>query len=240
MNIKEAIEHCWDRKDYPEVFRDDAGLDISIPGFITRGSWIRNNSPRTVTLDVTTYRGVSWNAVHYYGNIIIDGVSFSPEDSPNTYTMCTETYEAEEKNPLAAGFYRIELVRPVTSEEIDPVDNNGSPTREIYNDKDELMWHNAELVNRGEIITQGIRSISENLSLIMEGEPESFRGGDIAFSTARRVMEMLGWKCSYAGKATLGQDTYYCIICTKPDKDFKYKIFGNAYEGSISISKEKL
>lgn len=145
MNIKEAIEHCWDRKDYPEVFRDDAGLDISIPGFITR---------------------------------------------------------------------------------------------EIYNDKDELMWHNAELVNRGEIITQGIRSISENLSLIMEGEPESFRGGDIAFSTARRVMEMLGWKCSYAGKATLGQDAYYCIICTKPDKDFKYKIFGNAYEGSIS--KEKL
>lgn len=39
-------------------------------------------------------------------------------------------------------------------------------------------------------------------------------------------------------KATLGQDAYYCIICTKPDKDFKYKIFGNAYEGSISISKE--
>lgn len=77
-------------------------------------------------------------------------------------------------------------------DELDPVDNNGSPTREIYNDKDELMWHNAELVNRGEIITQGIRSISENLSLIMEGEPESFRGGDIAFSTARRVMEILG------------------------------------------------
>lgn len=125
-------------------------------------------------------------------------------------------------------------------DELDPVDNNGSPTREIYNDKDELMWHNAELVNGGEIITQSIRSISENLSLIMEGEPELFRGGDIAFSTARRVMEMLGWKCSYAGKATLGQDAYYCIICTKPDKDFKYKIFGNAYEGSISISKEKL
>lgn len=119
MNIKEAIEHCWDRKDCPEVFRDDAGLDISIPGFITRGSWIRNNSPRTVTLDVTTYRGVSWNAVHYYGNITIEGVSFSPEDRPNTYTMCKETYEAEEKNPLAAGFYKIELVRPVTYKEIE-------------------------------------------------------------------------------------------------------------------------
>lgn len=43
MNIKEAIEHCWDRKDYPEVFRDDAGLDISIPGFITRSSWFIDN-----------------------------------------------------------------------------------------------------------------------------------------------------------------------------------------------------
>ena len=85
----------------------------------TRGSWIRNNSPRTATLDVTTYRGVSCNAVHYYGNITIEGVSFSPEDRPNIYTMCKETYEAEEKNPLAAGFYRIELVRPVTSEEIE-------------------------------------------------------------------------------------------------------------------------
>lgn len=119
MNIKGAIEHCLDRKAYPEVFRNDAGLDVSIPGFITRGSWIRNNSSRTVTLDVTTYRGVSWNAAHYYGNNTIEGAGFSPEDCPNTYTMCKETYEAEEKNPLAAGFYKTELVRPVTCEEIE-------------------------------------------------------------------------------------------------------------------------
>lgn len=64
-------------------------------------------------------------------------------------------------------------------DELDPVDNNGSPTREIYSDKDELMWHNAELVNRGEIITQGIRSISENLSLIMEGEIYFKKYGEI-------------------------------------------------------------
>lgn len=92
-------------------------------------------------------------------------------------------------------------------DELDPVDNNGSPTREIYNDKDE--WHNAELVNRGEIITQGIRSISENLSLIMEGEPESFRGGDIAFSTARRVMEMfLCWKSDSRTRCILLYNLY--------------------------------
>ena len=62
----------------------------------------------------------------------------------------------------------------------------------------------------------------------MEGEPESFRGGDIAFSIARRVMENARFgNVSYAGKATLGQDAYYCIICTKPDKDFlKIRFFG--------------
>lgn len=59
------------------------------------------------------------NAIHYYGNISADGVYFSPEDNPNTSTMCKETWEAEDKNPLAAHSYKIELVRPVTQEEID-------------------------------------------------------------------------------------------------------------------------
>lgn len=119
MNIKEAVEHCYDRKDYPEVICDDAGLDISIPGFITKGSWVRDNSPRVIVLEISTYRGVSWNAIHYYGNISVDGVYFSPEDNPNTSIMCKETWEAEDKNPLAAPNYKIELVRPVTQEEID-------------------------------------------------------------------------------------------------------------------------
>lgn len=70
-------------------------------------------------LNVTTYIGTSWNAVHYYGNLDIEGISFSQEDSPNTMTMCSETYDAEEKNPLAGGMYHIELVRPVTREEIE-------------------------------------------------------------------------------------------------------------------------
>lgn len=59
------------------------------------------------------------DAVHYYGNLDIEGISFSQEDSPNTMTMCSETYDAEEKNPLAGGMYHIELVRPVTREEIE-------------------------------------------------------------------------------------------------------------------------
>jgi len=103
MDLNKAVEHCWDRRDYPEVISDDAGLDISIPRFITRGPWREHNRPRRITLNVTTYIGTSWNAVHYYGNLDIEGISFSQEDSPNTMTMCSETYDAEEKNPLAGG-----------------------------------------------------------------------------------------------------------------------------------------
>lgn len=111
MDLNKAVEHCWDRRDYPEIISDDAGLDISIPRFITRGPWKEHNRPRRITLNVTTYIGTSWNAVHYYGNLDIEGISFSQEDSPNTMTMCSETYDAEEKNPLAGGMYHIELVR---------------------------------------------------------------------------------------------------------------------------------
>nr|DAJ95307.1 MAG TPA: tRNA(His)-5'-guanylyltransferase (Thg1) like protein [Caudoviricetes sp.] len=58
--------------------------------------------------------------------------------------MCTETYEAEEKNPLAAGFYRIELVRPVTSEEIEKDSSRwngykvGDKTNAFYSPEDVL------------------------------------------------------------------------------------------------------
>lgn len=121
-------------------------------------------------------------------------------------------------------------------DELDPVDNNGSPTREIYNDNDELIWHNAELVNRGEIITQDIRNISENLSLIIEDEPELFIGGDIALSTVIKVMKSLGWKsCTYDEVNTNGLD--YWLYFIKDEKDFSYRVSGNVYFGGIKIEK---
>ena len=119
--------------------------------------------------------------------------------------------------------------------ELDPEDNNGSPTREIYNDENELMWHNAELVNREEIITLGIRSIYENLSLIIEGEPESFIGGDIALSTVVRIMNNLGWKLDRFD--TNGWDIDYWLYFIKDEKDFSYKVSGNVYFGGIKIEK---
>lgn len=33
MDLNKAVEHCWDRRDYPEIISDDAGylfLDLSL------------------------------------------------------------------------------------------------------------------------------------------------------------------------------------------------------------------
>lgn len=92
--------------------------------------------------------------------------------------------------------------------------------------------------NMEEIITQSIRSISENLSLIMECEPELFIGGDIALSTVVKVMENLGWKfCTYDGLDTNGWDIDYWLYFIKDDKDFSYKVKGNLYYGGITLEK---
>lgn len=120
-------------------------------------------------------------------------------------------------------------------DELDPVDNNGSPTREIYNDKDELIWHNAELVNRGEIITQSLRNISKNLLSIMADEPEVFEGGNISLSLVKEVMKDLGYEANDSVSLT---NCTYQITYTKPGKNFSYQIIGDIYNGNISIEKK--
>lgn len=120
-------------------------------------------------------------------------------------------------------------------DELDPVDNNGSPTREIYNDKDELIWHNAELVNRGEIITQSLRNISKNLLSIMADEPEVFEGGNISLSLVKEVMKDLGYEANDSVSLT---NCTYRITCTKPGKNFSYQIIGDIYNDNVSIEKK--
>lgn len=121
---------------------------------------------------------------------------------------------------------------------LNPENNNGNPTIKIYNDKNEFVWNNIELVDKEEMIAQGIRSIFKNLSLIMEGEPESFTGGAIPLSTIVKVMESLGWKfCEYDGLDTNGWDIDYWLYFIKDDKDFSYRVSGNVYYGGVKIEK---
>lgn len=78
--------------------------------------------------------------------------------------------------------------------ELSPEDNNGNPTREIYDNlNDTLVWDNSSIVNRGDIITQNLRGISDQLFRIMESEPEEFNAGCVSFASVKEVLEKLGW-----------------------------------------------
>lgn len=122
---------------------------------------------------------------------------------------------------------------------IDPMDNNGEPTREIYDDEWHLMWQNAQIVNYGQLITNSLQNIKKYLFHLMEAEPESFSGGNIPLGLVKEVMETLGWVVSDEID-TNGWDVDYWIYATKEGKDFKYMISGNLYYSYLSISKEKL
>lgn len=116
-NIKEYMRNY--SHDFPLTIDDKAGLDYQddetkaiphnshIPGKKTKS--------RIVKLEITSFIGVSWNAIHYYGKLIADGIEF--KCLTDNYT--TSNWEAAEKNPLYQWTYEFELMRPVTQEEID-------------------------------------------------------------------------------------------------------------------------
>lgn len=120
--------------------------------------------------------------------------------------------------------------------DIDPLDNDGKGTREIYDDKGNLMWHNAELVDYGELVTRSIEKTKAFLLEVMSKEPELFSGGDISLSLTKEVMEQLGWSISDE-IYTDGWDVDFHTIATKEGKNFDYLVSGNLYYGNLSISK---
>ena len=123
-----------------------------------------------------------------------------------------------------------------STDDLAPEENNGSATREIYHE-DEVVWDNAKLVNRGEIITQDLRNISDQLFHIMESEPEEFSAGCISFALVKEVLEELGW--TDTNIETNGWDIDYWVTFIKEGKDFKYIVSGSLYYGNINIRKEK-
>lgn len=124
-----------------------------------------------------------------------------------------------------------------STDDLAPEENNGSATREIYHE-DEVVWDNAKLVNRGEIITQDLRNISDQLFHIMESEPEEFSAGCISLALVKEVLEKLGWTDT-EDLETNGWDIDYWVTFIKEGKDFKYIVSGSLYYGNINIRKEK-
>lgn len=65
---KSIMDHCCDRRDdYPFVFTKDYGLDVKVPGHPEY--FVNPPQNQNVSLEISTWRGISPDAIHYYGRI---------------------------------------------------------------------------------------------------------------------------------------------------------------------------
>lgn len=117
-NIRDYMNN-YDFDSFLEI-DDKAGLDFkdeetrAIPH--NPCIYQKKTKTRCVKLEITSFRGISLGAMHYYGKLIADGVDFQCLDNPNT---TTSNWDAENISPLYQWSYYFELRRPITQEEIE-------------------------------------------------------------------------------------------------------------------------
>ncbi len=121
MDFQEILRRSApERYNLPDVFQDDCGLDIKWPaeGLHAIPTWGYNkrNQIRRATVTISSFRGISIGAVHYYGTIAIQGVNMEYDDKPGTSTLGGKW---EDEFPLSRYRYELQLRRPITQEEID-------------------------------------------------------------------------------------------------------------------------
>ena len=139
--IEWAMEHSRNEGRYPDVFDKDAGLndfhlDEHPDYFVETGGYKplldENGEPmrdergrvikrRRIVLRITSFRGVSFNAIHYYGKIEADGFNIVDGEGYTHSGYIGDEFKSwpKEKQDLYDHVYSIEIVRPVTQEEID-------------------------------------------------------------------------------------------------------------------------
>lgn len=122
---QEFIEnHCRDRRSgYPVVFDKSYGLDVVIPNHPEYK--VEPPQRYVATIRVSTFRGVSMGAIHYYGRIEatapeITCIGSRGEKCTIGGYICEEWKKmSDEEKKFVGERYEIELVRPVTQNEID-------------------------------------------------------------------------------------------------------------------------
>lgn len=135
MNKEEAIKRSQAEKfNYPDVFDINCGLG-TFPELGVKGipSWGRGtlHKGRYAILEIRTFKGISFDAIHYYGKLIIDGVYVDDIERPGYSKNLTK--EQETQNPLLNYHYDLKIKRPLTRKEIE-----GDPKRwgDYYNEGD--------------------------------------------------------------------------------------------------------
>ena len=150
MDIKEAVKLSVSDDNYPDVITSESGL-IEIPELNVVGinSWDRLNrgNKRKVWLNITTWRGISSNAVPYYGKIVANGVYQATLG--NLAKPRNLTTSEEKQYPLLNYQYDFTVKRCITQKEID---------------KDPEMWY-AYTEND---LTERFNSMDDLISLFKE------------------------------------------------------------------------
>ncbi|MBQ8709363.1 MAG: hypothetical protein IJ550_02110 [Bacteroidaceae bacterium] len=135
MEMKEVMSYCMDRYDYPQFFDINIGKDFKLETKPDYNAEVRE--PRRVVIKISTYRGVSSGAIHYYAKIEADGIKICSnviERNGQIRKIYHGGYICDEYNNLPrrqkaiwGSSYEIEVGRILTQEEI-----NSAPLRWEY------------------------------------------------------------------------------------------------------------
>lgn len=135
---------------WPDVFPLDFGMDFHLetkPELYPEinYSW-RGNGERCVVLDISTFRDICVEAIHWYGKLRADGINIIREEvdkdgKTNKYStsgyICEEYKNMENKEHYDS-HYDLEITRPVTKEDVEKYperfeeDFIGWPTNAFY------------------------------------------------------------------------------------------------------------
>ena len=152
--LEKQLEFGRDENELPEILYSGMGDNIIFKGkdgveYHTCIS-LNNNKKREVEFAITSFRGISSDAIHYYGKFYASGCSFKYNENG----VVKNSINCLDKNtPKECESIKIEIVRPVTKEEKEKHPRRyesykiGYPTNGFYT-KDELLEKAKEIFNR--------------------------------------------------------------------------------------------
>lgn len=147
MTQKEAFERSKsERYVFPDIIDSTSGLyevpELNVVGIPTWNRLNKNNKRKAV-LEITSFKGISSNAIHFYGKIVVDGVYQATLG--NIEVPKNLSFDEQREHPLLNYKYEFIVKRPLTKIELEK-----SPDRwECYFEGDLVKGYEttAELIN---------------------------------------------------------------------------------------------
>jgi hypothetical protein len=121
MTLQEAINRCKsEHYEFPDIMDSNSGLfEVLELDIIGIPSWNRidKTRKRKIILEIRTFKGISSDAIHYYGKLIVDGVYQATINNIEKPRNLSD--EQEKKYPLLTYKYEFKIRRPLSKKEIE-------------------------------------------------------------------------------------------------------------------------